>query len=770
MAHVRDSGRVRVKGTTERRARRAVGRSLTGLLLVALVLLLGAPSVAVTAGPRDRGDRDRGGQGGDESAAEIAAPDAGPAGDGADGDADYFPDIIDNCPGVPNADQRDADGDGVGDACQRDAAAEAEDAAAASDVDGDGIRDARDNCPEVANGGQGDADGDGRGNQCDGTPNGEAPPEPDLEPQSEADSPPDAPPAEDPIEDGGDRTDNGNANRDENRGERDDRGDTVSAAQTAEDEGGGGGENEGGRDGDGTSRGDGDRDAADRASAPPRREGDIPVLAPAPRPPAGPPPAVTSFTVPKSSWRPIIAIDTGALSAADTEAAGERAGERTRERRRERAETPGADRPPPASDNENRSRKPDRAEPGTTGETERATGRPVADRTDGDPSAADRGEGASRRRTTETFVDREESLIREAIGDPGRDQEPTADEAEPSADEAALDDERSRERGAARRSWSLAGLAQADPEEGDDTPFARIAAPPERDDDAPSAATDRRDAGVRDGGAEWRRDEFFDGGSARGRPEVTRILGTDRDELYLSQRIGRGDEASFSYAIPMPDDGTYLVRLHFAEIYWGATGGPDASAGQRVFSVDAERRPALTDYDIAADVGSMTAVVKEFEVDVDDGRLDLEFSASRDQPAVAGIEILGEPTGERWVDVDKASDTVRLMIGDTAVARYQASMSVGPEDDFHDTMPGTYQIQSKIAELTWTPYAQNYFMYWAGFDPGRENGFHSWVMDDKGRVVPNGDGPTWGCVATAPDDAAEIYGFVDIGTRVEVHW
>jgi lipoprotein-anchoring transpeptidase ErfK/SrfK len=43
-------------------------------------------------------------------------------------------------------------------------------------------------------------------------------------------------------------------------------------------------------------------------------------------------------------------------------------------------------------------------------------------------------------------------------------------------------------------------------------------------------------------------------------------------------------------------------------------------------------------------------------------------------------------------------------------------------------------------------------------------------MDHKGRVVPNGDGPTWGCVATAPEDAARIYAFVEIGTRVEVHW
>ena len=84
-------------------------------------------------------------------------------------------------------------------------------------------------------------------------------------------------------------------------------------------------------------------------------------------------------------------------------------------------------------------------------------------------------------------------------------------------------------------------------------------------------------------------------------------------------------------------------------------------------------------------------------------------------------------------------------------------------------MPCTLYISSKIADLTWTPYARNYFMYWAGFDPGRENGFHSWTMDYTGRVIPGGDGPTWGCIATSPEGAAEIYAFVEIGTRVEIH-
>jgi L,D-peptidoglycan transpeptidase YkuD (ErfK/YbiS/YcfS/YnhG family) len=43
-------------------------------------------------------------------------------------------------------------------------------------------------------------------------------------------------------------------------------------------------------------------------------------------------------------------------------------------------------------------------------------------------------------------------------------------------------------------------------------------------------------------------------------------------------------------------------------------------------------------------------------------------------------------------------------------------------------------------------------------------------MDAAGNVVDGGWGPTGGCVATRPDIAAIIYDFVDIGTRVEIHW
>jgi Bacterial SH3 domain/L,D-transpeptidase catalytic domain len=129
-----------------------------------------------------------------------------------------------------------------------------------------------------------------------------------------------------------------------------------------------------------------------------------------------------------------------------------------------------------------------------------------------------------------------------------------------------------------------------------------------------------------------------------------------------------------------------------------------------------------------------------------------------------------EPTGEWWVDVNRSTWIVNLMIGDTAIATYSASLSRDPGNGFYGTAVGTYYIYEKIEGLQYTTYAKGYFMYWAGFDPYRFNGFHSWTMNSSGYVRDGGWGPTNGCVSTAPADALAIYNFVSVGTRVEIHW
>lgn len=124
---------------------------------------------------------------------------------------------------------------------------------------------------------------------------------------------------------------------------------------------------------------------------------------------------------------------------------------------------------------------------------------------------------------------------------------------------------------------------------------------------------------------------------------------------------------------------------------------------------------------------------------------------------------------ERWIQVDRSSETVTLFVGDEAVASYWASLGYDKSSDgFYSTAVGTYYVYSKYAPLSWTEWGSAYITWWVAFDPERDNGFHSYSMDSNGNVLSNGDGPTGGCVATAPDAAEEIFNFADVGTRVVV--
>jgi hypothetical protein len=56
--------------------------------------------------------------------------------------------------------------------------------------------------------------------------------------------------------------------------------------------------------------------------------------------------------------------------------------------------------------------------------------------------------------------------------------------------------------------------------------------------------------------------------------------------------------------------------------------------------VAAEGEIILQDLDVYAEAGALTALVKQVEVAVEDGELDLRFTATEGEPIVAAIEIL----------------------------------------------------------------------------------------------------------------------------------
>ncbi len=163
-------------------------------------------------------------------------------------------------------------------------------------------------------------------------------------------------------------------------------------------------------------------------------------------------------------------------------------------------------------------------------------------------------------------------------------------------------------------------------------------------------------------GQTWVADHSYGPGGGIVDRGAIEIANTVDDRLYQTERWGLS-----SYAILLAN-GTYEVKLHFAETYPGIT-----AAGQRVFSVSAEGviPAAWNQIDIFAEAGGRnTALVKSATVRVTDQVLNLGFIAGVDNPLINAIEII--PTANQGPDLTISSSTTNgatpLTVAFTATA------------------------------------------------------------------------------------------------------
>ncbi|MEX0275599.1 MAG: BspA family leucine-rich repeat surface protein, partial [Flavobacteriaceae bacterium] len=137
-------------------------------------------------------------------------------------------------------------------------------------------------------------------------------------------------------------------------------------------------------------------------------------------------------------------------------------------------------------------------------------------------------------------------------------------------------------------------------------------------------------------GNEYVADAYFDMGHMLDRPQ------TGLPEPYQTFRFSRSQV--MGYDIPL-ENGEYTVKLHFAELWFGATGGGDGGAGKRIFDISLEGQLAEDNLDIYAEVGAEVMLVKTHTVTVTDGVLNIDFDAREEvggerHPVINAIEIL----------------------------------------------------------------------------------------------------------------------------------
>jgi hypothetical protein len=98
-------------------------------------------------------------------------------------------------------------------------------------------------------------------------------------------------------------------------------------------------------------------------------------------------------------------------------------------------------------------------------------------------------------------------------------------------------------------------------------------------------------------------------------------------------------------------------------------------------------------------------------------------------------------------------------------------VAVGEQVDtgaYLSTQTGLFHIYSKVEGLAYDAPYDTYISHWVGFDPAKDNGFHSFLKDADGNVIDASTGRVSnGCIRTGAAEA--IFAFAEVGMPVYVH-
>src|SRR5262249_549467 len=112
--------------------------------------------------------------------------------------------------------------------------------------------------------------------------------------------------------------------------------------------------------------------------------------------------------------------------------------------------------------------------------------------------------------------------------------------------------------------------------------------------------------------------------------EAQPIWNTTDDPLYINEHA-----TAFRYQLPVPN-GNYTVRLHFAELFFNAT-------GVRRFNVNVQGTRVLSNFDIYGQAGKASLITKSFNTTVTTGTLIVSFGTVFDNAVIQALDVY--PTG-----------------------------------------------------------------------------------------------------------------------------
>jgi len=159
--------------------------------------------------------------------------------------------------------------------------------------------------------------------------------------------------------------------------------------------------------------------------------------------------------------------------------------------------------------------------------------------------------------------------------------------------------------------------------------------------------------------------------------------------LFNRNRFNVQNAPELMYSFDLPN-GDYKVRLYFVETYDAPYG-----VGKRVFDVDIEGQLVWTNLDVFAEVGAERILIKESDVTVTDGQINIEFLHGQEgHPMVSAIEIL-EDTGPVTYYIKQDGDDSADGLTDTTAWQTIEEVSdcrvFSPGDDIYFKAGNTFE-------------------------------------------------------------------------------
>ncbi len=125
------------------------------------------------------------------------------------------------------------------------------------------------------------------------------------------------------------------------------------------------------------------------------------------------------------------------------------------------------------------------------------------------------------------------------------------------------------------------------------------------------------------------------------------LVGMNDAPMFAGEAFGNPLACTVGSALA---SGRYRVVLHFAEVYFGLGCPGGGGVGSRVFDVYLEDQKVLSKLDVYAESGGCLVsiggnvgapIVRSFEVDILDGKLDIRMPASANNAKLSALELFG---------------------------------------------------------------------------------------------------------------------------------